>query len=271
MSAATSFRMPMGVSAALAIFRAEWRGGFRSGWFIALVTMPMLLFVLFGTTVRGDLDGGLPVAAMLMASFTCFGVVNLAIFAIGVAAAEQRGAGWIRRLRASAMPLWSFFGGKVLLGFAAATTVLAGNAVIAAVVGAGVPVAGLVRLWLVILFGTLCLAPFGFALAYWVRPGAANVVGNLLFLPLSYTSGFMTPVDALPGPVAALSPYLPTSHWGNLAWGAIASPSQAADFGVRSAGQPLQDIAIIVAWALAASVLAAIGWRRDRDRDRIRG
>jgi len=263
--------MPMGASAAIAIFRAEWRGGFRSGWFIALVSMPMLLFVLFGTTERGHLDGGLPVAAMLMASFTCFGVVNLAIFAIGVAAAEQRGSGWIRRLRASAMPLWSFFGGKVLLGFAAATTVLAGNAVIARVAGAGVPLGSLLRLWLVILFGTLCLAPFGFALAYWVRPGAANVIGNLLFLPLSYTSGFMTPVDALPAPVAALSPYLPTSHWGNLAWSAIAGPGQAADFGVRAAGRPWLDITIVIAWAVAASCLAVVGWRRDRDRDRIRG
>lgn len=264
-------RMSLGVSTAFAIFRAEWRGGLRSGWFIALVSMPMLLFVLFGTTIRGELDGGLPVAAMLMASFTCFGVVNLAIFAIGVAAAEQRGNGWIRRLRASAMPLWSYFGGKVLLGFAAATTVLVGNAAIARMVGAGVPLASLVRLWLVILLGTLCLAPFGFALAYWVRPGAANVVGNLLFLPLSYTSGFMTPADALPGPIAALSPYLPTSHWGNLAWGAIASPSQAADFGVRSTGRSLVDVAIVLAWAVGAAVLAVIGWRRDRDRDRIRG
>jgi len=274
-SAATSGtarnRMPLGVSAALAIFRAEWRGGFRSGWFVALVAMPMVLFVLFGATVRGDLDGGLPVAAMLMASFTCFGVVNLAIFAIGVAAAEQRGSGWMRRLRASAMPLWSFFGGKVLLGFAAATAILAGNGLLARMVGAGVPVTHLLRLWVVVLFGALCLAPFGFALAYWVRPGAANVIGNLIFLPLSYTSGFMTPVDGLPGPVAALSPYLPTSHWGNLAWSTMATPSQAADFGVRSAGRPLLDLGVVLAWALAASMLAALGWRRDRDRDRIRG
>lgn len=269
--AAVARRMPLGFSAAFAIFRAEWRGGWRNGWFIALVTMPMVLFVLFGTTVRGDLDGGLAVAAMLMASFTCFGVVNLSIFAVGVAAAEQRGMGWIRRLRASAMPLWSFFAGKVLLGFAAATTVLAGNATIAGIVGAGVTLGHLVLLWLVILFGTLCLAPFGFALAYWVRPGAAAVVGNLLFLPLSYTSGFMTPVDALPGPIAALSAYLPTSHWGNLAWGAIATPSQAADFGVRGTGRPLLDVAVVLGWAVAAALVAAAGWRRDRSRDRIRG
>ncbi|MFC6706012.1 ABC transporter permease [Flexivirga alba] len=264
-------RMPLGCSAAFAIFRAEWRGGWRSGWFIALVTMPMLLFVLFGTTLHGDLDGGLAVAAMLMASFTCFGVVNLSIFAVGVAAAEQRGMGWIRRLRASAMPLWSFFAGKVMLGLAAATAVLAGNAAIAGFVGAGVPFTHLLRLWVVILFGTVCLAPFGFALAYWVRPGAAGVIGNLIFLPLSYTSGFMTPVDALPGPIAALSAYLPTSHWGNLAWGAIATPGQAADFGVRTPGRPLLDIGVVLAWAMAASVVAALGWRRDRSRDRIRG
>lgn len=262
--------MPLGVSAAVAIFRAEWRGGFRSGGFIALVTMPMVLFVLFGSTIRGDLDGGLPVAAMLMTSFTCFGVVNLAIFSIGVAAAEQRGMGWIRRLRVSAMPLWSFFGGKVLLGFAAATAILVGNAVLAQCVGAGVPVVSLVRLWLVILFGTLCLAPFGFALAYWVRPGAANLIGNLVFLPLSYTSGFVMSPDTLPGPVAAVSSYLPTSHWGHLAWGAIADRGQAADFGV-TLGNPARDVLVVLGWAVAASVVAAVGWRRDRDRDRIRG
>ncbi|RNI21380.1 ABC transporter permease [Flexivirga caeni] len=264
-------RMPWGGTAAVAIFCAEWRSGFRSGWFVALVTMPMVLFVLFGATVHGHLRGGLPVAAMLMVSFTCFGVVNQAIFAVGVAAAEQRGSGWLRRLRVSAMPMWSFFGGKVLLGFAAATVVLAGNAVLARCVGVGLPLGHLLRLWVVVLFGVVCLAPFGFALAYWVRPGAAGVIGNLVFLPLSYTSGFMTPVSGLPAPVAALSPYLPTLHWGNLAWAAIATQGQAADFGVRSPGHPWQDVAIVLAWALAAAVLATLGWRRDRDRDRIRG
>lgn len=264
-------RVPLGFSAALAIFRAEWVGGWRSGWFIALITMPMVLFVLFGTTLHGALTGGLPAAAMLMASFTCFGVVNLSIFAIGVSAAELRGMGWMRRLRASAMPLWSFFGGKVMLGLAAATAVLAGNSVIARTVGAGLPITHLLRLWVVILFGTVCLAPFGFALAYWVRPGAAGVIANLIFLPLSYTSGFMTPVDELPAPVAALSAYLPTSHFGNLAWGAIATPAQAADFGVHDPDRPLVDLAVVIGWAAVSSLVAMAGWRRDRSRDRIRG
>lgn len=263
-------RMPLGFAAMFALFRAEWRGGFRSGWFFGLVAMPMVLFVLFGTTIRGDLEGGLPVAAMLMTSFTCFGVVNLAIFAVGVSAAAQRGMGWIRRLRASAMPLWSFFGGKVLLGFAAATTILAGNTLIARLVGADLPLGSLLRLWAVILFGTLCLAPFGFALAYWVRPEAANVIGNLIFLPLSYTSGFVMSPDTLPGPVAAVAAYLPTSHWGSLAWGAVATPHQAADFGA-TLGNPVHDVLIVLGWAVAASLVAAAGWRRDRGRDRIRG
>lgn len=255
------------VRGSFAIFVAEWRSGLRSGWFIGLVAMPMVLFGLFGLGTPGNRG---TMVTLLKVSFTCFGVVSLSVFAIGVDVADQRGTGWLRRLRVTPMSPVSFLAGKVLLGIAAAGTVLAGNVALAMVAGARPAAGDIALLALVLALGVLTLAPFGFALAFWARPRAAGVIGNLVFLPLSYCSGLMYPLRDLPGPVRALSLWLPTSHLGNLAWRCVADPTQLREFGVRGSGWPA-DIVILGGWACLATAVALAGWRRDEVRDRITG
>ena len=58
------------------------------------------------------------VALMLLASFGAYGIVSQAIFTFGVDAARERGQGWLRRVRATPMPMWAYFGAKVVSALA---------------------------------------------------------------------------------------------------------------------------------------------------------
>jgi ABC-type uncharacterized transport system permease subunit len=77
-------------------------------------------------------------------------------------------------------------------------------------------------------------------------------VANLIFVPLSFASGLFIPVAQLPGFIQKIPPYLPTYHYGQIAWNAIGAPSEAMSTAA---------IAIVV-WAM---VLFALARHRSTD------
>ena len=51
-------------------------------------------------------------------------------------------------------------------------------------------------------------------------------MANLIYVPLSFASGLFIPVSQLPSFAQWVAPYLPTYHYGQLAWSAIGAPSE---------------------------------------------
>jgi ABC-2 type transport system permease protein len=109
----------------------------------------------------------------------------------------------------------------------------------------------------VLLAGGVALAPIGFALGFLARPRAASTIGNLVFLPLSFASGFFFPLSQLPAFLRDLAPYLPTYHYGRLIWSSFAP---AADITAYTGIEPVGTLAS-VAWLVGTFVglLAAVG------------
>ena len=92
----------------------------------------------------------------------------------------------------------------------------------------------------------------GFAIGY-LAGNAAPAVANLIYVPLSFASGLFIPVSQLPSFAQQVAPYLPTYHYGQLAWSAV---------GARS-----QPVATSLAWLVAYTalflVLAIKAYRRE--------
>ncbi|HET7305704.1 MAG TPA: ABC transporter permease [Segeticoccus sp.] len=257
-------------------------------YLVGVVAIPVILYAMFGLPGGAErLPGGTAVGAMTLVSFACFGVVNQALFSFGAELAGDRGKGWLRRLRATPMPMWVYFAGKLAMNLVFTTGILLGLVVVATV--GGVPLApghaGLVAL--VLFLGCVTLSPMGAAIGYWVRPRAASTIANLVFLPLSFASGLLYPLGALPGALQQLAPWLPTYHFGHLAWTAMAGTPADLDLFGRSgadqaaapgpvvgphalggAGPVLLDVAVLVAWALLCAAVTVAGYRRDLDRER---
>ena len=240
-------------------------------YLIGVVAIPVLLYAMFALPgATRALPGGTPVGAMTLVSFTCFGVLNQALFSFGAELADERGKGWLRRLRATPMPMWVYFAGKLAMNLVFALAILAGVTAVAVLVGGvRIPPARLGLLALTVLGGALAFSPMGAVVAYWVRPRAASAIANLVFLPLSFVSGFLFPLAGLPGFFRTLAPWLPSYHFGLLAWRAMAStPADVRAYGSPTVGQPWRDVIVVAGWCLLCVALTAVGYRRDPDRER---
>lgn len=239
-------------------------------YFIGVVVLPIILYTMFGLPQAGTvLPRGTDVGAMLFVSFGCYGVVSQALFSFGGELAAERGKGWLRRLRATPMPMWIYFTGKVALNLVCTAVTLVGLVAVAVVAG-GVSFDPLRLLACggLIMSGVLAFSTMGSAIAYWVRPRAVATLVNLVFLPLSFLSGFFYPLDQLPGVFATVAQVLPTHHFGQLAWGLMAPAADMDAFGNPATGSTVLHVAVVVAWCAVCGVLTVLGYRRDLDRER---
>ena len=232
----------------------EVRASLRSPEFtVGAVIIPVILYAMFGLTNASIvLPEGTTVGLAMLLSLSCYGIVTLAIVVFGEDVAKDRGRGWLRTLRATPLPTGIYLAGK--LGAALVHAVLI--AVLMAVLAS---TAGGVRLdagqWAVfgalMLGGVVLFSPLGFAIAYLVKPKAAAVIANVVFLPLAFASGFFVPLANLPAVLSDVAHYLPTYHFGQLVYRSLMPAGDVEAL----VGGALQPIAVHVTWVLGSAFL----------------
>jgi ABC-2 type transport system permease protein len=239
-------------------------------YFVGVVILPVILFAMFGLPNAGDvLPGGTTVVAMIFVSFACYGVVSQALFSFGAELAAERQKGWLRRLRATPMPMWVYFTGKLVMNLVFTVTIAGAMALLAQLAGDAdfaldrlLPTAG------VLLLGTVVFSPMGAAIAYLVRPKAVSTIVNLVFLPLSFASGFFFPLRQLPQVLQDLAPWLPTYHFGQLARSAMAPAADLEAYGGESAVDIALHLAVVLGWGVVCVAATVWGYRRESARER---
>jgi len=252
--------------------RSELLASLRVPEFIIGVTaIPVMLFAMFGVpNARWELGDGIRVSTMMLGGFGAFGLLSLVIFAFGVDIAAERGKGWLRLLRTTPAPAWVYFAGKLVTSLViASVTLLALFAVAAGLAQVRLPFATWAALFAVLLLGGLSLAPLGFSLGFLARPRAASTIGNLVFLPLSFASGFFVPLNQLPDLLRDLAPYLPTFHYAQLVWRTMASPEIVAEYTAVATSPLWTHAAWLAGTFVALSGVALIAYRRERSREAI--
>lgn len=146
--------------------------------------------------------------------------------------------------------------------------ILVGVVTVALAVGVSFHPSRLLAACAIMLLGVVAFSTMGSAIAYWVRPRAASTIINLAFLPLSFLSGYFYPVDQLPGVFAEIARYLPTYHFGQLAWSAMAPGREVVAFGNPTAGGAVLHVCVVAGWCIVCGVLTSVGYRRDLNRER---
>lgn len=216
---------------------------------IPLLLFPGLFFLFLGMPYAVD-----PRAAnILMTSYTIFAVLGILLFQFGVGVAEERKLPWYRFLHSLPISPYLRLGVRVLsaLAFAivAAIIVITLALLTTPVV---LIVLGWMRLILALLLGSVPFALLGIALGYWTVPSVALPIAALLYFGLALGGGLLIPPSGLPDFATALSPYLPTRQWGEVAWAA-------------ALGQPwiAQPWLWLLGYTLIFGAVAAWGYRRD--------
>ncbi|MBK9740200.1 MAG: ABC transporter permease [Actinobacteria bacterium] len=144
-----------------------------------------------------------------LATVLAVSVLSAAFTSLAIATGFERRSGALRFLGTTPLSRTELLAGKGLA--TALVTALSALVVctVAVVVGwRPAPSA----LWIapVLLLGTAACAAWGMALAGLLRAEAVLAVANGIFLVLILFGGVIIPADSLPGPLAALVPYLPS-------------------------------------------------------------
>lgn len=184
---------------------------------LSVIGFPIMFYLIFGVANRGR-----PVALYLVAGYTCMGVVSACLFGIGLVLAMERAQGWLDLKRASPMPRLAYIGAKVVssaaFGLIIATLLMLLGTALGGITVTGTQAAALAGLAIA---GSIPFSAMGFLVAYLVPPNAGPGIINLIYLPLSFASGFWMPVTMLPHWLQAVAPALPTYHLAQIAFATV--------------------------------------------------
>jgi ABC-2 type transport system permease protein len=238
---ASAVLVQAGVEARLAARRGEN--------LLAMIGVPVAVLLFFGGFVlaHGAVGGLLP--GTLALAIVASGLVNLAI-----ATAYERGYGVLKRLGGSPLGRSGLVAAKLTVVVAIALAQVGGLIAVAALAlgWRPGPDASVLAVAVTSLVGSAAFAGLGLAIASTLRPEAALVVANVLFLLALGFGGALVPIGDLPAPLADIVRVLPM--------GAL---SEAFASALGSGGALAAPLAIVGAWAIASLVVAARTFRWD--------
>ena len=180
---------------------------------LSVIGFPIMFYLLFGTSNRHS-----EFARYLVAGYGCMGVVSACLFGIGMGISMERAQGWLELKQASPMPRLAYLTAKIVSSTAFALIIEIVLIGLALTIG-GARISPLVALQLigVMLAGSVPFAAMGLLVAVLVPANSAPGIINLLYLPMSFASGFWMPVWMLPHWLQRIAPSLPTYHLAQIA------------------------------------------------------
>jgi len=193
------------------------------------LALPIIFWLFFGLPNAHQTIGGVNGGAYLLASFGAYAVANVMLFTFGINTAVERGRKQDLLMRATPLRPAVYVTARVVSAVIFALVAVLLLSLFAVVTGGVRLTPGQwATLVLRLLVGSLPLLMLGFAIGYLVSSNSAAAVVNLVGLPMFFASGIFLPVSQLPAFVQAISPYLPTYRYGQLAWGAVGARADPA-------------------------------------------
>jgi ABC-2 type transport system permease protein len=224
---------------------------------LVTLVIPVAVLLFFGgTSLLAVAD---PVRALVPGTIA-LGVIAAGMVNLGIATAYERHYGVLKRLGGAPIPRWAFVAAKLLAVLALEAlqvAILAGAATLAFGWQPG-PGWSPTLLVIAMVLGTAAFVGLGLLLAGALRAEAVLALANGLFLGFLMLGGIVLPVDHLPALLQPIATVLPATALSDLLRIALDSGAGAA-----STPDATTPLAILAAWAAAASLLAARTFRWD--------
>lgn len=211
--------------------------------------LPMILFLLLGFAYGDEEVQGVEGSDYLLTGTLGYGVVATAFAGLAIVIVIRREDGILKRLRSTPLPAPTYVAAVL------ATTMIAFLVQAVFIIAVGMLVFGadfphrLVSLVLALVLGATSFAALGVGLTGLVRRAeGASAVVNAIYFPMLFLSGSFFERDTFPGFLQAVADVLPLTYFIKLV------------FGVMLKGQEIWDrpgdVAVLVAWGVAGTVLA---------------
>jgi ABC-2 type transport system permease protein len=234
--------------------RFELRRTFRNRrFFIFTLGFPLVLFLTVAGPNRNQSLADIPFPLYYMAGMVAWGTMG-AVLAGGARIALERQVGWQRQLRITPLTSTTYFGSKVLSGYAMALVSMALLYGAGSSIGVRLPAARWFEMTALVLIGLIPFAVLGILAGHLLTPesfGPALGGGTALLALLSGAWGPVVQGGALLHVVKVLP-----SYW----------LVQAGKAAVGGGGWPLEGWLVVAAWSVALTALAVRVYRHDTGR-----
>ena len=176
-------------------------------YLVFTVALPVVLYLLFSKQGKGSLANGLPFATWYMVAMATFGAVSGAFNNNAIRISQERKGGWIRQLRLTPLPAYSYMIAKVVASMATSVPAIAIVMILgSAYGGVNMPIWEWIVTAVAIWLGTLIFAALAVAVGYRVDPDSAQPVAMIVFFVLMILGGVLIPVSGGLKDIAKFSP-----------------------------------------------------------------
>jgi ABC-2 type transport system permease protein len=219
--------------------------------FIFPVVFVVIMGALFGGVGKNSYFGGLSALQYYVPTIAALSVLGSCYGQLAVALAARRQNGILKRVRATPLPAWAYFGGLL------AHCVLVSLVDIALIVGVGrlygvpLPSHGL-AIAVTLVLGAASFCALGVAVASVISNAeAAPAVAQLVLFPLLFISGTYMPINS--ALLNHISGWLPVRPFNEALTGPL----------VEHTGADWRHLAVLAAWGAVGAVVAVRRFRWD--------
>lgn len=233
----------------LAHTTTELRLALRQGeQLLVSIGIPLLLLLFFSKVDVLPTDGAEPVD-FLTPGILALAVMGNALVSLGIGTGFERSYGVLKRLGTTPLGRPRLVAAKTTVVLVVAVVQIVLVCSLAAALGWD-PTGGALVALLGVLLGAAAFAGIGLTLAGRL-PGLTNLaVTNALYLVLLLIGGMVFPIEELPALLESIARLTPA-----------AALSTVLRAGLTGASLPAFDLAVLVAWAVAAPIAAAATFR----------
>ena len=216
--------------------------------------LPMVFFVLLGSTYGDDTVEGVRGSNYLEAGMIGYGAISIAFAGLAIVLVIRRETGILKRLRATPLPA-SAYVAAVLSAFMAAFAVeVIGLILLGRVLFAiGVP-DNLLSLALALLLGAVSFCGLGIGVTALIKSAeGASAVVNAIYLPMSFIAGAFFSPHHFPQVLRAIADVLPLTYFLRLVRNIMLHDAEIWTQGT--------NVAVLAAWGLAGVIVALRAFR----------
>ena len=216
--------------------------------------LPMVFFVLLGSTYGNDTVDGVKGSRFLEAGMIGYGAISIAFAGLAIVLVIRRESGILKRLRGTPLPTWAYIS-AVLGAFLVAFAVEVVGLILLGRVLFGIAVPDRIgSLVLALLLGALAFCGLGVGLTALIRSAeGASAVVNAIYLPASFLAGAFFSPSHFPSVLRAIADVLPLTYFLRLVRNVMLHGHD-----IWSQGT---NVAVVAAWGLAGVIVALRSFR----------
>ena len=216
--------------------------------------LPMVFFVLLGSTYGSDTVDGVKGAHFLLAGMIGYGAISIAFAGLAIVVVIRRENGILKRLRATPLPAHTYIT-ALLCAFLAAFAVEVVCLILLGRLLFGIPVPDqLGSLILALLLGAVAFCGLGIGITALIRSAeGASAVVNAIYLPAAFLAGAFFSPHHFPQVLRAIANVLPLTYFLRLTRNVMLHGDT-----IWSQGT---NIAVVAAWGALGVVVALKAFR----------